>query len=300
MTKAAWDDPEVQAAYRECAEHYGFLISPCRPRTPQHKGKVEQGVHYVCRNFLGGRTPTSLRQANADVRTWCLDTAGLRVHGTTKQQPLGRFRDTEQARLQPLPVGPYDLASWKQATIYRDCHVVFEGSFYSAPCRLVGERVWVRGGGTTVRLFTSDHALVASHPRALAPGERHTHPDHLPPTKLPGLQRTRVGTQEQADEVGPATARVVQEWLDDRVLDRLPTAGRLLRLGQTYGPLRLEAACGRAARFDDRRYATIKRILADGLDQEPVPPALPTGSATTFVRSAADLLGHLFRGAAWT
>jgi hypothetical protein len=92
----------------------------------------------------------------------------------------------------------------------------------------------------------------------------------------------------------------VQEWLDDRVLDRLPTAGRLLRLGQTYGPLRLEAACGRAERFDDRRYATIKRILADGLDQEAVPAALPSGTPSTFVRSATDLLGHLFGGVAWT
>jgi transposase len=53
VVKADWDDPEVQQSYRGCAEHYGFLISPCRPRTPQHKGKVEQGgVHYVKRNFL--------------------------------------------------------------------------------------------------------------------------------------------------------------------------------------------------------------------------------------------------------
>jgi transposase len=41
ITRAAWDDPEVQAAYRECAEHYGFLIAPCRPRTPEHKGKSD-------------------------------------------------------------------------------------------------------------------------------------------------------------------------------------------------------------------------------------------------------------------
>jgi len=34
---AALYDPVVQRAYRECAEHYGFLISPCRPRTPEHK-----------------------------------------------------------------------------------------------------------------------------------------------------------------------------------------------------------------------------------------------------------------------
>ncbi len=53
VVRAAWDDPEVQRTYRECAEHYGFLIAPCRPRTPEHKGKVEQGgVHYVKRNFL--------------------------------------------------------------------------------------------------------------------------------------------------------------------------------------------------------------------------------------------------------
>ena len=56
ITKACWEEPQVQHAYGECAEHYGFLIAPCRPATPQHKGKVEQGgVHYVKRNFLGGR-----------------------------------------------------------------------------------------------------------------------------------------------------------------------------------------------------------------------------------------------------
>jgi transposase len=43
IVKAVWGDPEVQQSYRECAEHYGFLIAPCRPRTPRHKGKVEQG-----------------------------------------------------------------------------------------------------------------------------------------------------------------------------------------------------------------------------------------------------------------
>ena len=39
IVRACWDDPQVQRSYRECAEHYGFLISPCRPGTPEHKGK---------------------------------------------------------------------------------------------------------------------------------------------------------------------------------------------------------------------------------------------------------------------
>ncbi|MEK7277312.1 MAG: IS21 family transposase, partial [Chloroflexota bacterium] len=44
IVKACFEDPQVQRAYRECAEHYGFLISPCRVATPQHKGKVENGI----------------------------------------------------------------------------------------------------------------------------------------------------------------------------------------------------------------------------------------------------------------
>ena len=55
--KAYFDDPWVQSTYSECAKHYGFLLAACRPRPPEHKGKVERGgVHYVKRNFLGGRT----------------------------------------------------------------------------------------------------------------------------------------------------------------------------------------------------------------------------------------------------
>jgi len=65
IIRACWNEPEAQQAYRECAEHYDFLIAPCRPRMPQHKGKVEQGgVHYVKRNFLGGREETTISKAN--------------------------------------------------------------------------------------------------------------------------------------------------------------------------------------------------------------------------------------------
>jgi transposase len=299
ITQAAWDDVQVQATYRECAEHYGFLIAPCRPRTPEHKGKVEQGgVHYVKRNFLGGRLPTTVGQANAEVLNWCRTTAGQRRHGTTKVQPLWRFETTERAHLQPLPPTPYDLALWKQVRVHRDCYVAFEQSFYSVPFRLIGQAVRVRGGSREVRIYTQDYALAATHPRAQRPGERHTHPDHLPPEKLPGLLLNRTACQQTAATIGAATTMVVEDWLADPAVDRLPTVGRLLRLGERYGAERLEAACARARRFDDQSYATIKRILVQGLDLAPAPVPAPVPPARAFVRTAADLLGHLFGGVA--
>jgi transposase len=60
-------EAQVQRAYGECAEHYGFLIDPCLPAKPQHKGKVERsGVGYVCHKIARcnsrRRWPKSWRQ----------------------------------------------------------------------------------------------------------------------------------------------------------------------------------------------------------------------------------------------
>jgi transposase len=299
IARACCHDPQAQHAYRECAEHYDFLITPCRPRTPQHKGKVEQGgVHYLKRNFLAGREPTTISQANRDVLGWVNTTAGHRIHGTTREQPLVRFA-TERSVLQPLPRTPYDLAVWKQATLHRDCYVVFDRAYYSAPFRLVGQKLWVRGGTREVQIYTHDYQLVSTHPRAQRPGQRLTHLDHLPPQKVPGLILSRQGCHQRASEIGPATRQVVDGLLDHRPEDRLRTAGRLVRLAGRFSPERLEAACLRALRFDDPAYMTIKRILQQGLDVEELPSTEPAPPALTFVRSAAELVGHLVGGAAW-
>jgi transposase len=307
IVQAIRDDVLVQQTYRECAEHYGFLIDPCRVQTPQHKGKVEQGgVHYVKRNFLAGRTPARLPDANRAVLEWCHTTAGERDHGTTHAQPRLQFEQHERAALRPLPPTAYDLALWKEATVARDCYVVFEKSFYSVPFRLVGQSVRLRGGSQRVQVYTPDYALVATHPRATAAGERHTHLDHLPPHKLPGLLQTREGCQAAAADIGEATAQVVATLLADPALERLPTVGRLLRLRDAHGDERLEAACARALAFDDPRYQTIKGMLVAGTEQQALPTADGAASAmatpppSTFARSARELLGHLFGGAQWT
>ena len=300
IVKAIADDPAVQASYQECALHYGFRIAPCRVRTPQHKGKVEQGgVHYVKRNFLGGREVTPITQANEAVLIWCQTTAGLRRHGTTKEQPLKRFEQTERDQLQPLPAMPYELAVWKQLTLNRDCYVEFENSYYSAPYRLIGQQLWLCATLKQVRLFDGKYQLVATHLRANQPGSRQTQLDHLPPELVPGLTLSREDCRLQAHLIGPATCQIVEIYLADPVVDRLPTVGRLLRLQEQYGPNRLEAACVRALAFGDPNYRTIKQILEKGLEQAPSPAIPVSPPATSFVRSAQELFGPQLGAARW-
>ena len=291
IVHAALYDPVVQRAYRECAEHYGFLISPCRPRTPEHKGKVEQGgVHYVKRNLLAGRAFRDVREANERALVWCVETAGRRIHGTTKEVPLERFDTIEREALLPLPTAPYALATWKQAKLHPDCHVVFDHAFYSAPHRLIGQKLWVRAADTTVRIF-HQHELVTTHARATRRGQRLTNPDHLPPAKVAGLFATPASCVRRAADIGPATSEVIGRLLGDRPLDRLRTVLGILKLAHKFGPRRLEAACARAVQYDDLAYSTLKRILDRGLDHTatPVPPPIATASTLPlFARPVTD------------
>jgi hypothetical protein len=192
------------------------------------------------------------------------------------------------------------MAVWKQLTLHRDCHLIFDQGYYSAPFRLVGQQLWVRGGSREVQIYTGDYQVVATHPRAHRPGQRLTNLDHLPHHKVAGLLLTRESCRQQAAGVGPSTHEVVARLLDHRPEDRLRTAGRLLRLADRFGQERLEAACTRALRFDDSSYLTIKHILEQGLDTEDLPDTTkPLPSPMAFVRTAEELVGHLMGGASW-
>lgn len=311
------EDAEVQRAYAECAEHYGFLIDPCLPAMPRHKGKVEKGgVGFVQSSFVPLLPDgVALPEANQRVLKWLMTTAGLREHGTTHVAPLTRFEQIERAALQPLPATAYDPAAWKRVTLYRDGYVVFEKSYYSAPTRLVGQTLWLRAGLREIRLFTEAYELVATHPRAAAPGTRQTQPDHLPAEKRAGLLATRATCQAQADAVGPAMAQVVAELLASRPVDKLRTALRVVQLAERYSAARAEAACARGLHYGDTRVPTLKRILSEGLEREeastgtpplpagaaPVseaPPGAPSGTPV-YARSPEELAQALLGGAAW-
>ena len=294
IVRASWtgDLPEVQWAYRELAEHYHFLIGPCRPRTPQHKGKVERGVAYVKGSFLAGRETLRLKEANRLVRSWCLQEAGQRIHGTTKQQPLVRFEQTEQATLQTLPERPYELAVWKQVKLHRDGYVIFENAYYSAPFRLVGQAVWVRGSHADVKIYTADYQLVATHQR-VETGGRQTHPDHLVSYKQPGVLWDAAFVRTKADQIGSATRQTIELLLSTPIIDPLPTTRRVLKLADRYSPERLEAACTRALAYGETSYTTIKGILKQNLEALPLSASSTTAPATTFVRSPEELLGNL-------
>lgn len=187
--------------------------------------------------------------------------------------------------------------------------MVFNQSFYSAPFHLIGQKLRVRGSSQKVQIYTTSYELVATHSRATQSGQGLTHSDHLPPQKLPGLLLSRENVLAQATTIGPATTELVKRMLEHPTLDRLPTAGRVVRLAERkeVGTARLEAACKRALAFEEVSYRAVKGIHNEGLEKEPLELEVARVDLSSnsnfvtanpnrfvFVQPASELLGHLF------
>ncbi|HEX9921653.1 MAG TPA: IS21 family transposase [Anaerolineae bacterium] len=290
VIQALVHDPVLGEAYRRQALHYDFLISPTIPGTPRHKGKVENGVHYVQRNFMAGQEFVDILTANQRLGVWVRETAGSRSHGTTRQAPLSLFAAYEQAALQPLPPSPLTLHQIKLVKVHPDCHITLDGSYYSVPWAYVGQKLEAYVSEQLVELYQGVN-LVATHLRCLQPGQWQSRLEHYPPEKAAYLIQTPVYCRHQATLIGPASRTVADTLLAERPLDRLRAVQSILRLADSVGPQRLEAACARALHFGDVRYRRIKLILNAALDRDPLPqetPAPDPAPAFTFARPGTD------------
>ncbi len=283
ITKACYHDPEVQRSYAEFAEGYHFIIGPCPPREPKKKGIVESGIKYISNNFLPLQEFKTRVEGNQLLRAWILEEAGNRIHGTTGKKPLSVFMEIERHLLIPLPHNSPELAAWTKVKVHGDCHVQYLKSRYSVPYQYVRKIVWLRASETTVRIY-HDHECIAIHSRLRGQRMRSSKQEHLPPNAKAYLMRDPVWCREQAEEIGEHCHALIEVLFADRVLDQLRAAQGIIALGKTYGKERLNLACRRALHFNSCKYQSVKQILKQGLDYEPLAQ-----------EEAFDLLGAAYR-----
>lgn len=287
------DEVGLNRSYRELARHCGFRVDPTPPRDPDKKGKVESGVKYVKNNFFKARREErDVSVLAPQLERWRLEIAGMRVHGTTQRRPLEVFEAVERQTLRPLPSRRFEPVVWKRATVHRDVHVVFDRAYYSAPWRLVGRDVFVRAAGRTVMIFVDD-VRVATHERA-APGQWRTLDEHLPEGRSDYRQRSRTYWEERADAIGPEVGAYVREIFEsDEVLHQLRVVQSVVRHLEGFPPERARAAAARARFYSNYTYGSVKRILRDALDLEPLPlasvPVTLWANAPRFARDVRDL-----------
>jgi transposase len=163
--------------YLDFARFHGFEVKACNAHSPHEKGRVENAVGYVKKNFLNGLPLGQFALINPAARHWLEEVANVRVHGETRKTPNELFA-VEKPALLGLPAGHYDVGALKTVTVTRRFRVHFDGNRYSVPSEYAGTRLTLRAYPDTVRIFQQDR-LVAEHVRSYDRGQDFENPDHV-------------------------------------------------------------------------------------------------------------------------
>ncbi|ABM61397.1 Integrase, catalytic region [Halorhodospira halophila SL1] len=184
-------DPQLNRAYAELAEVYGFAVVPARVRAPKDKALAENAVLIVEREILApmrDRRFFSLAEANAAIRER-LDALNERPFSRRAGSRRQRFEELERAALRPLPTHPFEPALWRRLQLGSTYHVEHAGHSYSVPHGLIGQEVELRITAAALEIFHASQR-VAAHPRHDGPGGA-KHPERAHAAAPPGLRGAR-------------------------------------------------------------------------------------------------------------
>lgn len=225
--------------YLDFARHYGFAIKACGSRKPHEKGRVENGVGYVKKNFLAGLALSSLDALNAAARQWLDQVANARVHGETRQKPRDLL-EQEKPKLRPLTLLPYDLARVKAVAASRRCRVELDTNTYSVPPRCAGASLVMKACPSRVRLYHLDQ-LVAEHPRSYERHQDFEKPEHVQELLAQRLQARAQQLQSRFLALSPCAAAYYRG-LEEKRHNARHHVQKIVALSEIYGAEKVRRA----------------------------------------------------------
>jgi hypothetical protein len=245
-------------------------------------------VQYVQKNFFAGETFIDLSDVRVRAETWCTETAGMRIHGTTQCRPIESFRLEEQPILLGLPCGTFDTPKWSDNKVHRDFHVCADKAIYSVPHQLVGRTLRVRSDSTLVKMYLNGE-LVKVHPRK-QPGQKSTDPADMPTGKEIYATRDIDKLRGKAESHGHSVGRYAAALLDTPLpWTRMRQVYRLLALVDKWGASRVDEACRRALDAEAVDVNLVSRMLDRAMEStEPEKRPDPVVIQGRFSRDASE------------
>ena len=263
--------PVFNPRYVDFSRHYGFHIAACNVGQGHEKGRVENGVGYVKKNFLNGLQIPDFSAVNPAARQWLESIANVRVHGETHEKPVKRFQ-TEKAALQPLPAMPYDVGVIRSVRASNRFRVTLDTNRYSVPAEYASTPLTLKATPECLFVYHQDK-LIARHVRCYDRHQDLEQPDH--PRELLAYRRKAYEQTllRRFPTLSPKAERYYQE-MQQRRLNPRHHLRQILAPGEIHGVDRVARAIEDAFTFQAFSSEYIANLLEQRERFRPEPGAL--------------------------
>jgi hypothetical protein len=302
VDRTDWYSPTINKVYHEMAEHYDTAVVPARVRKPKDKPNAEGTVGNISTWIIAALrnqkyfTLAALNQAIQEK----LEAFNRKPFQKKEGSRLSLFLEQEKPFLQSLPRTPYELATWKIATVQINYHITVDKMNYSVPYEYIKYKVDVRITRQVIEVFYNNHRI-CSHPRLYGyPGQYSTIEAHMPPDHQAYVQWNAERFKAWARKIGPNTETTVKAILSSHKVEQqgYKSCLALIKLADKYSVTRLEAACKKALFYTPvPSYKSVKTILSTGQDKVDSDPetVTPDNAAAYGFTRGADYYGRKTR-----
>jgi transposase len=287
VDKADWYSPVINKTYHEMAEHYGTAVIPTGVRKPREKALVERTVGMLSTWIIAAlrnRQFFSLFELNQAMKQ------KLNEFNSKPFQKRNGCRKSafneERPFLIPLPGKPFELSTWKTATVQINYHIAVDKMYYSVPYEYIKYKVDARLTVSMVEVFYQN-ARIASHRRLYGhPGQYSTVIEHMPEKHRQYTQWNAERFIKWASDIGPCTQQAIKAIIASRKVEEqsYKSCIALLKLADTYSVQRLETACEKALSYSATpSFRSIRTILKTSSDRrKPESDVLTTQDTAAF------------------
>jgi len=271
LKRIVGQEPVFNPKYLAFAKHFGFTIAPCNVGRGNEKGRVENAVGYVKKNFLAGLDIPDFSALAPACQNWLDSIANVRVHGQTRQTPLDLFQK-EKPFLNPLPANPFDVASISQIRASSQFRITLDTNHYSVPAEYASNRLTLKAYPDRVCIY-SDGNLIARHVRSYDRYQDFEDPDH--PKELL-RQRRKARDQKIFMRFLALSPRAEQYYrkLELRRMNPHHHVRKIVALSEIYHPDELRRAIEDAFSFEAFSSEYITNLLEQRSRSVPQPQAL--------------------------
>jgi len=224
--------PVFNPKFLDFSRHWGFEISACNVRSGNEKGRVENAVGYVKKNFLAGLELADLPAVQAAGTLWMNTVANVRMHESTHERPIDRF-EQERTLLKPLNPNGFDLARIVRLRANKQFPVALDSNHYSVPAKFANQHVILKAYDDRLCIYADDK-LIARHVRCMDRHQDIEDPQH--PAAL--LQQRRSAREQrllvQFLAISPR-AQAYREGLEAIRVDARAHLRRIVALVEMHG-----------------------------------------------------------------
>lgn len=248
----------VNPRYADYARHCGFEVVACNPREPQEKGRVENGVGYVKKNFLQGLRIDDFAHLAAPAKRWLDEIANVRTHRQTHRKPAELWAK-EKPHLQALPLNPCDTGTPLRLRASSTFRLTIDTNRYSVPAEYASQFLELRLHPDKILAYNQGQ-LVAEHTRSYGRNGDFENPDH-PRALLAQRHHARVQKNLQLFlQLGP-DSEVFYHQMHNRRLNSNVHVRKILALAETHTREQVADAISDAHRYNAYSSEYIANIL---------------------------------------